>query len=111
MMNVQDMVQKTKELMAASSCSSDTKEACQRWLDAVGTEREKAETELYLKELEEAVVPIDGLIAFAGSEAGKKIFGEAKAGELEAHAKQIKAEGAQYCDCPACAKALEILGK
>ena len=52
---------------------------------------------------------IDGLIAFAGSEDGKKIFGAEKAAGIEAHAKKIKAEGARFCDCPACTAVAAIL--
>ena len=32
------VVEKTKELIAAATCSSETREAAQAWLDAVGTE-------------------------------------------------------------------------
>ena len=48
-------------------------------------------------------MPIDGLIAFAGSEAGVGVFGAELAKNILAHAKEIKAAGAAYCDCPACA--------
>ena len=56
-------------------------------------------------------MPVDGLIAFAGSEAGAKVFGAEKAKQIEAHGKEIKAAGAKYCDCPACAAAEAILEK
>ena len=43
--NVLDyVVEKTKELIAAPSCSQEAKEAAQAWLDAVGTEKEAEET-------------------------------------------------------------------
>ena len=54
-------------------------------------------------------MPIDTLIAFAESDAGAKVFGEEHAKEVAAHAKEIKAAGEKYCDCPACAKVAEIL--
>lgn len=50
-----------------------------------------------------------GLIGFAASDMGAKVFGEAKAKEVLAHAKAIKAAGAKYCDCPACAACEAIL--
>ena len=34
------VTEKTKELMAAFSCSKEAKEAAQAWLDAAGTDRE-----------------------------------------------------------------------
>ena len=64
---------------------------------------------IYIAELEEDIMPIDTLIAFAGSEQGISYFGAEAAAGIAAHAKEIKAAGARYCDCPACAIAEEIL--
>ena len=61
------VIEKTHELMNAASCSSEAKAAAQSWLDAVGTEREADETKEYIAELEADIMPIDNLIAFAGS--------------------------------------------
>ena len=61
--------------------------------------------------MEADIVTVDGLIAFAGSEAGEKVFGTEKAKEVAAHAEEIKAAGAKYCDCPACAAVEAILEK
>ena len=93
------VVEKTYEMMEAHSCSAEAKAAGQAWLDAVGTENEAQET-----------VPIDNLIAFAESEGGAKVFGDNAPG-VAAHAKEIKAAGAKYCDCPACAAVEAILAK
>ena len=101
---------KTKELIDSPTCSSEAKEAAQSWLDAVGTDKEQAQTLLYIQELEEDIMPIDNLIGFAESEQGKVYFGP-KAAEIAAHAKEIKANGAKYCDCPACAAVEAILEK
>ncbi len=105
------VVEKSKELMEAATCSREAREAAQAWLDAVGTDRQQEETKKYLAELEQDIVPIDGLIGLAQSEAGIKIFGAEKAKEVAAHAQKIKAEGAKFCDCPACAAVGEILAK
>ena len=105
------VVEKTKELMAAPSCSQEAKDAAQAWLDAVGTENEAEETKKYIAELEEDIMTLDGLIAFAESEAGAQVFGPEKTKEVAAHGKEIKAAGAKYCDCPACAAAEAILSK
>lgn len=56
-------------------------------------------------------MPIDQLIAFAGSPAGEALFGAETAKGIVAHANEIKANGAKYCDCPACACAEIILNK
>lgn len=109
---VRDYVaEKTREMMAAPSCCAEAKAAGQAWLDAAGTENEAAVTESYIAELEADIMPIDMLIAFAGSEGGAKVFGAEKAKEVEAHAREIKAAGAEYCDCPACAAVEAILVK
>lgn len=105
------VVEKTHELMEAASCSGEAKAAAQRWLDAVGTEREAAETKRYIDELEADIMPIDSLIGFAESDAGAQVFGADTAKNVAAHAKEIKAAGAKYCDCPACAAAQAILHK
>lgn len=104
-------VEKTHQLMNASSCSREAKAAAQSWLDAVGTEHEAAETKKYLDELAADIMPIDGLIAFAESDAGAQVFGADTARNVAAHAKELKAAGAKYCDCPACAAAEAILNK
>ena len=98
------VVEKTHELMNAASCSKEAKASAQTWLDAVGTENEAAATKTYIAELEADIMPVDGLIGFAESEMGAQVFGADKA-------KEIKAAGATYCDCPACAAAEAILEK
>ena len=107
---VEYVAETSKELIQAPSCSQEAKDAAKAWLDAVGTDREEEETKKYFAELEEDIVTVDGLIAFAESEAGAKVFGDKAPGVAE-HARQIKAEGAKYCDCPACAAVEAILAK
>ena len=104
-----DIIEKTQALILAPTCSSETKEAAQRWLAAVGTDSERAETIEYIAELEADIMPIDSLIRFAQSQEGKTYFGAETAAEIVSHAEEIKADGAKYCDCPACAIAASIL--
>ena len=105
------VTEKTHDLMAAPSCCPEAKAAAQSWLDAVGTDKEQAETKKYLAELEEDIASIDSLIAFASSKEAIVYLGEETAKGLLAHAQQIKANGAKFCDCPACTAALAILNK
>lgn len=105
------VAEKTKELMEAPSCSREAREAAQAWLDALGTETEAEETRKYIAELEEDIMPVDGLIAFAESEMGEKVFGAQAAKGVAAHGREIKAAGGRYCDCPACSAVEAILGK
>ncbi len=99
----------TKELISTSTCSTEAKEAAQRWLDAVGTPSLEAETKKYITELEEGIMPVENLIAFAESQQGKTYFGADTADGIAAHGKEIRKAGAKYCDCPACAAAERIL--
>ena len=105
------VVEKTHELINAPSCSSEAKSAAQAWLDAIGTEKEAEETKKYVEELTADIVPIDGLIGFAESDAGLHVFGADTAKHIAAHAKDIKSAGAVYCDCPACSAVAAILDK
>ena len=63
-----------------------------------------------IAELEEDLMPVEQLIAFAESEAGAGVFGD-KAGEVAAHGRTIREAGGKYCDCPACAAVEAILEK
>jgi len=58
---------------------------------------------------EQNIALIDETIGFAGSELATQILGEEGAANLLQHAKDIKAEGAEFCDCPACVAAKNII--
>lgn len=105
------VMEKVKDLIAAPTCCAEAKAAAQNWLDAVGTDREAEQAKNLIAELELDIIPIDGLIAFAGSEQGAQVFGAEKAKGVLAHAEEIKAAGAKYCDCPACSAVAAILEK
>ena len=103
--------EKTVALIAAHSCSAEAKAAAEKWLAAVGTAKEAEVTKAYIAELEADIMPIDGLISFAGSDMGAQVFGSDDAKKILAHAEEIKASGAKYCDCPACAACEALLNK
>lgn len=105
------VVEKTHALMDAFSCSKEAKAAAEKWLASVGTDAEAEETKKYIAELEADIMPVDQLIAFAGSEQGKAYFGADQAAGIVAHAQELKAAGAKYCDCPACQAVEAILEK
>ena len=95
----------TQDLLQAPSACKEVKEAAQNYLDAAGTEKEAdAATEA-------DIMPIDGLISFAGSDMGAQVFGADDAKKILAHAEEIKASDAKYCDCPACAACEALLNK
>lgn len=102
---------KDKRIDGSPSCSKEAKDAAQAWLNAVGTANEAEETKKYIAELEADITTIDGLIAFAGSDAGKSVFGADVAPKVVEQAKAAKANGAVYCFCDACKAAEAILSK
>lgn len=101
----------TADLLAAPSACKEIKEAAQNYLDAVGKEGEAEAAKAYVAELEADIMPIDGLIAFAESDMGAKVFGADGAKNVLIHAKERKAAGEKYCDCPACAACEALLNK
>lgn len=105
------LIKKAKDLIAAPSVCPEAKAEGEKFLASVGTPAEADAAKALLKEMEEDITPIDGLIAFAGSDFAKEEMGEAQAAGLFAHAKDIKAKGAVYCDCPACVAAYAIIEK
>lgn len=107
-MDKKTLVEKTREMMAPPCCA-ELKEAGQAWIDAIGTEGEKAAAKAYVAELKDDIVPIDDNIAFMQSDAGAKVFGADQAHGYAEHFKEVKAAGGKYCDCPACAAAMDIL--
>ena len=105
----EEMIQKVKEMITASSCCKDLKDAGNAWIESIGTAEENKKKDALLQEIKEDIVPIDGLIAFASSESAKIHLGEDSAKHLLEHAQSIKESGAETCDCPACTAGKYIL--
>ena len=96
-------------VIEAQSACPEFKEAAKNYLDSIGTENEEAADKALVAEAKEDISPIDGTIAFFESDMAKQIFGEETAKEKLAHAKEIKSQGAVYCDCPGCTAAKNII--
>lgn len=104
---------KVDEMLAAPSASADTKKAAQAWKDAVAADGADVEaaTDALLDAISAHQTTIDDLIGFAGSEAGKQVFGEEGAKQMLEHSEKRKATGAKFCDCAACKPCHELLHK
>ena len=103
---------KVDEMLAAPSASAATKKSAQDWKDAIAAGKDAdAATSKLLDEISEKQTTIDGLIAFVGSDAGRKVFGEEQAAAMLAHEEKRKAAGAKFCDCAACKPCHELLHK
>ena len=107
-MDKQTLIEKIKAMAAAPSCCPELTAAIQNYFAALGTTNEKSAAQNLIKELEEDITTVDDLVIFAHSDRAKEIFGDAQK-NFAAHADELKANGAKYCDCGACAPALEIL--
>ncbi len=107
-MDKQTLIAKMKEMAAAPSCCPELKAAVDAYIDAFGTPEEKTAAKNLLAEIKEDVTTVDDLVVFAKSPQAAEIFGEGIKGFI-AHAEELKASGAEYCDCAACAKGLIIL--
>ncbi len=107
-MDKQTLIEKIKAMAAAPSCCPELTATIQNYFDALGTANEKSAAQNLIAEIEEDITDIDSLVAFAHSDRAKEIFGEGQK-NFAAHADQLKASGAKYCDCAACTPALEIL--
>ena len=106
------VIQKLNEMTSIPYCCEEAKAAAADWMNALGTEKEAEQTEKLLTELEEDLLPIDSLIAFADSETGIEVFGGKENAQKEiSRTQERKAAGAKYCDCPACEAALAVLDK
>lgn len=105
-MTKENLVVTAKEMIAAPSCCAALKVKTQAWID---NPDDKSIAKEFIAEIEADITDIDRLVAFANSPVPAKIFGEEGAKKFAAHANELKAKGAKYCDCAACTPALKIL--
>lgn len=108
MKNKDIIVEKTKKLLE-THCYQGLKTAANDWLKAIGTDKEKEAAKNYVAVLEDSVMDIDSVIKFFDSDEAVKKFGAEMANKIASHAKEVKAGGGKYCDCPACSAGLEVL--
>lgn len=108
-MDKQTLIEKIKAMAEAPSCCPELKAAVAAYVEALGTSQEKVAAQNLVAEIEEDITPIDGLVAFANSAHAVEVFGAEGVKGFRAHVDELKASGAKYCDCGACAPGLEIL--
>ncbi|NBI67478.1 pyruvate:ferredoxin (flavodoxin) oxidoreductase [Pseudoflavonifractor sp. 60] len=103
------LAEKTKALIEVPHTYQPLKEAAQKWLDTMedGQVNQEA-TKEYVKLLEESLMKVDDIVAFTSSPKAAEVFGD-QLPQFQAHAKELKESGAQFCDCDACKLVKEIL--
>ena len=105
------LAEKTRALIEVPHTYQPLKDAAQKWLDTMEDGQANAEaTKEYVKLLEESIMPVDACIAFISSPEADKVFGDKK-GAMLAHAQELKASGAKFCDCDACKLVADILAE
>ncbi len=102
-------VKLAKAVIEASSACKEFKAAAQAYLDAAETENADTAWSALVAEAKEDICTIDNTIGFMESDMAKQIFGAELAEQKLAAAKEAKANGAVYCNCPGCAAAEAIL--
>lgn len=110
--HTRDYVEKeTKALLDISYVCPEAKGICRKWLKEEGGENEKEASIALIKELKEDVEPVGDLLAFAHFDNCVKCLREKEAKEILTHAEELKADGINYCDCPVCVAAKNIIEK
>ena len=103
------LTQLVQALLDAPTSNETVKEFAQSWINAEGTPKQEELTKQLVSVAEQNIALIDETIGFAGSELATQILGEEGAANLLQHAKEIKAEGAEFCDCPGCLTCKNII--
>ena len=103
------LTQLVQALLDAPQSNHKVKEFAQSWIDAEGTPEQKELTKQLVSVAEQNIALIDETIGFAVSELATQILGEEGATNLLQHAKDIKAQGAEFCDCPGCVACKHII--
>ncbi|MCI9650094.1 pyruvate:ferredoxin (flavodoxin) oxidoreductase, partial [Oscillibacter sp.] len=99
----------SKALIAVEWALPAVKEAAQKWLDTMEDSAANGEAaKAYIAALEQSICTVDEVVAFTSSPEAKNVFGD-KAPAMAAHAQELKASGAKFCDCDACKLVEEIL--
>ena len=103
------LTQLVQALLDAPTSNETVKEFAQSWINAEGTPKQEELTKQLVSVAEQNIALIDETIGFAGSELGTQILGVEGAANLLQHAKDIKVEGAKFCDCPGCVACKHVI--
>ena len=106
---LKNIIAKAQDMINAPSCYVDLKKKAQIWIDSIDTADEAAAAKSLIDEIKGDITTIDRLVAFAHSDHAVEIFGKDGAKKFAAHADELKASGAKFCDCQACTAGLAIL--
>ena len=100
---------KIQALADAHSSNPTVKAFANEWLAAEGTPLQADLTAKLADIVKQNIALIDETIGFMGSPAAAEILGKETADQVLAHAKEIKAQGAEFCDCPGCSACKDVI--
>ena len=103
------LTQLVQALLDAPTSNETVKEFAQSWINAEGTPKQEELTKQLVSVAEQNIALIDEVIDYARSERAIQSLGEEGAAKLLQHAKDLKAQGAEFCDCAACVAAKNII--
>ena len=103
------LTQLVQALLDAPTSNPTLKEFGQSWINAEGKPEQEELTKQLVSVAEQNIALIDETISFAGSELGTQILGAEGDANLLQHAKDIKAKGAEFCDCPGCVACKHVI--
>ncbi|WP_277282692.1 hypothetical protein [Veillonella caviae] len=96
-------------LADAISSNEAVKTFANAWLAAEGTDKQAELTKKLGSIVKQNIALIDETIDFMSSPTAADIFGQETADSIRTHAEEIKAQGAEFCDCPGCTAAKDII--
>ena len=103
------LTQLVQALLDAPTSNETVKKFAQSWINAEGKPEQAELTKQLVSVAEQNIALIDEVIDYARSERAIQSLGEEGAANLLQHAKSIKAQGAEFCDCPGCVAAKNII--
>ena len=103
------LTQLVRALLDAPTSNETVKEFAQSWINAEGKPEQAELTKQLVSVAEQNIALIDEVIDYARSERAIQSLGEEGAANLLQHAKDLKAQGAEFCDCDACVACKKII--
>lgn len=104
-----ELTTKVEALRDAISSTPALKEFATAWLAAEGTDKQEELTKQLGDIVKQNIALIDETIEFMDTDMAANILGKETANYMLQHAKEIKAQGAEFCDCPGCTAAKDII--
>lgn len=108
-MTHEELKVKVQALADAVSSNPNVKAFANEWLAAEGTPKQADLTAKIGEVVKQNIALIDETINFMGTPAAAEKLGQDVANHVLAHAKEIKAQGAEFCDCPGCSACKDII--